>query len=235
MSARSPSVLAPGASPNAMSSVLRSRVRVVALVAGALWLPGCGGSADDEAREVRTTSVIADAKPVKASLLTPSDVQSAPRGSAKRAFLQYWSNLQFQAWMAAAQAYEPGLRRFIGQDVLIRALANQTAVYGSSRPQIVSASRSGDRTLIRYFRVGEKGKLPSSSSWTVDSAGTWHIAYDSLLDQALADLRQLEVQQATAPLAQKPVPAAIRAANRARKLQSEYAAKRAAQASAANP
>lgn len=196
------------------------------LVASTLMLAGCGGSADDEARRLQTRSVIATNDPVQRYLVSRAAIEKAPRGSVQRAFLQYWSDLQFQAYDAASFAYEPGLRRLIGDDVLIRALASQGASYRSSRPDIVSSTTNGDRAQVRYFRIGAQDTTPTSSSWTRDGTGRWLITYNPPLDQALADIRQLETQQAIDPLAQKSLPAAIRAGSRARKIQSEYAAQR---------
>lgn len=196
----------------------------LALVASVLVLGACGGSADDEARQVQTTSVIAKNDPVREFMVTEAEIDKAPRGSVERAFLQYWSDLQFQAWAVAARTYEPGLRRFLGVDILIRALSNQGPTYLSTRPDIVSAKTSGDRAVIRYFRIGNRGATPTSISWIRGDSGRWLITYDALLDQALADSRQLETQQAIDPVSQKPIPAAVRAGNKARKLQSQYVA-----------
>ena len=210
-----------------MSHALRSLSSCgLALVAGVLVFAGCGGSADEEARKVQASSVIAADDPVREFMIRDTEIQKAPTGSVERAFLQYWSDLQFQAWPIAARTYEPGLREFVGDDALIRALSNQGPVYLSTRPDIVSARTTGDRAVIRYFRIGEQATQPASMSWVRGEGGRWLIAYDALLDEALAQSRQLEVQQSIDPISQKPMPAAVRAGNRARKLQSDYAAQR---------
>ena len=198
----------------------------LALIASALVLIACGGSADDEARNVQTTSVIAKNDPVREFMVREDEIEKAPGGGVERAFLQYWSDLQFQAWAVAARTYEPGLRRFIGDDVLIRALSNQGPSYLSTRPDIVSAKVTGDRAVIRYFRIGDQATAPTSLSWIRNNTGRWLITYDALLDQALAQSRQLETQQSIDPISQKPIPAAVRAGNSARKLQSQYVAQR---------
>lgn len=172
---------------------------------------------------MQTTSVIAKNDPVKRFLVSQSEIERAPSGSVRRAFLQYWSDLQFQAWDTAAQTFEPDLRRYIGKDALMRALANQGSSYRSSRPDIVATTTNGSKALIRYFRIGTQDTAPTSISW-VRANGRWMVAYDPLLDQALGDLRQLETQQNINPLEQKPLPAAVRAGTRARKVQSQFAA-----------
>jgi hypothetical protein len=209
-----------------MTRAPRPPVFSLVLAVGALWLLGCGGSAGDEARKLETSSVIARRDPVPQYMVSTSAIERAPRRSAERAFLSYWSNLQFQAWSTAAQAYEPDLRHVIGDAVLVRALANQAAVYRASRPEVSSTTTTDGRTLIRYFRVSAKGRIASSSTWTRATDRRWLISFDPLLDGALAELRQLETQQAIAPLAQKPIAAAIRAANEARKIQSRYVQQR---------
>jgi hypothetical protein len=205
------------------------------LVASALLLSACGTSADEEARRLRAASVIAKDDPIQRFVVRRSAIGKARRGSAERAFLQYWSDLQFQAWPSAARMFEPGLRRLVGDDVLIRALANQAAAYRASRPDVVSATTRGDRALVRYLRIGIEGTAPASSSWRRYARGRWLISYDPLLDQALADLRQRETQERIDPLAQRPVPEAIRAASEARRIQSLYAARRRASAGPPRP
>lgn len=209
-----------------MNPGIRPTASGLLLVIAALGLPACGGSADDEARRVQTTSVIAKNDPVKRFLVTQQEIERAREGSARRAFLQYWSDLQFQAWESAAERFEPGLRRFIGEDTLIRALANQGSSYRSSRPDIAATISRGNRALIHYFRIGTDDPAPASISWVRDAGGRWHISFDPMLDQALGDIRQLETQQNVNPLAQKPSASALRAGARARRLQSQYAAQR---------
>jgi hypothetical protein len=209
-----------------MNPVTRSSVPALVLVGAALLLPACGGSADDEARRVQTTSVIAKNDPVKKYLVTQAEIEHEASGGVRRAFLEYWSALQFQGWNEAAKTFEPGLRRYVGTDALIRALANQGGSYRSSRPDIQYTTTRGNSALIRYFRVGADAPVATSISWTREGSGRWLISYDPLLDQALGDARQLEVQQNTDPLAQKPSAAAVRAGTRARRLQSQYVAQR---------
>lgn len=209
-----------------MSRALRTTISTLAFSLAAAYLSACGGSsADDEARQLNSASIIAKNEPVRRFMVSEQSIARAPAGSVKRAFLQYWSDLQFQAWRTASQSYAPGLRDAIGDDVLIRALANQGPSYLASKPVISSIKVSGDRALIRYFRVKPDGATPASAEWMQTRDRSWVISFDPLLDPAVAQLRQLEVQQAIDPLAQKPIPAAVRVGNRARKLQSEYAGK----------
>jgi len=209
-----------------MPADLRLPAWFTSLAVGVVCLSGCGGSADDEARELAQNSVIAKTNPVREFVVSQADIAKPAPGSPTRAFLQYWANLQFQAWTTAARTYQPGLRRVVGEGLLIRALEGQGPTYLSSRPEIVSTTTNGKQSLIRYLRRSAKEAVPSSITWERDPNGRWLISYDPLLNQALAERRQLDVQQSLDPLSQKPIPAAARAGQSARKLQSQYAGAR---------
>ena len=112
-----------------MPSDLRLSAWFTALLLGGLSMSGCGGSADDEARKLADKSVIAKTEPVRGSVVSQADIAKPAPGSPTRAFLQYWANLQFQAWTTAARTYEPGLRRLVGEELLIRALEGQGPIY----------------------------------------------------------------------------------------------------------
>lgn len=200
------------------------RLTACCLVVSAALLMGCGGSADDEARKINTLGVLRDSAPIPSYHVTDEEIAKAPKGTVRGAFLRYWNNLQFGAWAAAANTYEPGLRGHIGEGLLIRALTNQSATYRAGKPKVVSADTRRNRALVRYLRVGTD-VTPASMNWTRDAWGQWRIAYNPLLDQALGDVKQLEVQQQIDPLAQRPAADALRAGSRARLLQSEYLAR----------
>lgn len=209
-----------------MRSVSRFRASAPVLVAGALWLSGCGGTAKEQARKLQVRSIMATTDPVASVRVSESEIANAPRGSVQRAFLQYWSDAQFEGWLAVAQTYEPGLRQFVGQDALVQALTGESAIFRSSRPEIASVTLTvrGARALVRFYRVDTKEKVASSISWIRRAGGRWLIRYDPLLDRALSDLRQFEAQRSIDPLALTPAPAALRAGARASRLQSDYLA-----------
>lgn len=206
---------------------VRIRVGWLAIVA-ATAVAACGGSSSEEARKLHFRSVIETVKPVPQFVVTRSAIAATRPDSVEYALLTHWRNLQFRAWSAAARQYEPGLQGFIGFDLLTRALMTQASTYRASRPQHITTTRRGDGVRVRFVRHGADEVTPATMSWQRTRAGHWLISYDSLLDQALAEARQSETQQRLDPLSQRLLPAAIQAGIRARSIQSEYAARRAA-------
>src|SRR4051812_34627134 len=80
------------------------------LLAGAL--PGCGGGGDDNkaASTQRTAPLAAEERFVNPDRVTPAQIRKAPPGSVQRAFLQYWSALDYEDWRTAIAFFSPTLR-----------------------------------------------------------------------------------------------------------------------------
>jgi len=195
---------------------------ILAIVALPASVSGCGGGAKDEARELRAQSIISDPQPVSATVLTAKDLAHYKAGSVERAFSEYWSALQFEAWRTAASYYEPTLRTYIGDDLLLPALEGQAGIFLSNRPVISQVEHLNGETLVKYIlRDTGKNETTRSMAWR-RVQGKWRIVYDAFLDRALAESRQLEVQAQVDPVAQKPSPEALRAAGQARRLQSKF-------------
>jgi hypothetical protein len=184
---------------------------------------GCGRSAQNrEAQKLVNASVLSKTAPLNDRLVRQSEVKSASDDAAVRTFLGLWSLLQFQAWDRAEQLFEPGLRDTIGASLLAQALENDVVVWQSTRPRIVSASVAGGTATISFLARNEKDEvLPTAISFE-GAPGRWRVSYFGLLNPAIARTAEFRVQARVDPLATKPSPEAIRAADDAAKLQGDY-------------
>jgi hypothetical protein len=187
----------------------------VLVCATALAVAGC---ATTDSEPVNSQSIAAPAQ----NLLTSADISEVPAGTPGRAFLQYWSNLQYRAWSAALSAYEPTLARSIGVGQLVEALKTQAASFATSKPVLRGTTRVGDQYVVRYSIPDATGRLFASSiSWR-RSAGSWKIHYDTQLDGMLQLAAQTRVQNEIDPNASRPSKAAVQAGVQASRLQSQY-------------
>lgn len=196
--------------------------RLTAIVVAATGLAGCGGSAADEARRLQAKSVIEQLAPVQRYAVSRSQVTRLPAGTVERAFFRHWHTMQRHAGEAAARGFEPGLRRFVGMDLLGPALLRAGGTYRSARPRIASVRGGEAEALVVYDRITADAATRESMTFSRDPTGSWLIRHDPLLDQPLAEAAEHAVQVALDPLAQKLRPAAIRAGTRARGLQDAY-------------
>lgn len=196
--------------------------RWIALPAAVFLIASCGGGDDDAGlSKVQKRSIVASAPPLKEVLVTSAQINDQPAGSAQRAFLTYWSDLQYEAWANAASAYDPPLQRALGLDRITEGLKAQAAFYRSARPQLRGTSKEDGRTTIRYTVKNADGEeIPRSITWV--RGGGWKIFYDPTLDDGLAQAARAKVQTAVDPTAQKPSKSALRAADEASRLQSRY-------------
>lgn len=213
----------------------RRQGRAAVVVAVAAGLAGCGGSAAEEARRLQARSVLDGLSPIPRYAVTAAHMSRTPPASVERAFLQHWSKMQVRPGPTAARSFEPGLRRVVGEDLLALALARQGGAYRSSRPRIISARRDEDEALVVYDRIDADATARESMTFARDRAGTWLIRHDPLLDQALAEAAEQRAQRALDPLAQRLLPAAIRAGTTARGLQRRYLAQLERRATRATP
>lgn len=187
-------------------------------------IAGCGGGADDEARELNKRSVIAEAPPLEEFLVSEQEIKKASDETPERSLLNYWASLQYQSWDTATAYYATDLREFLGDDRLQYALANQAAYFRSSRPKDIEVRSSNGKSVTKFLVEDQKGnETPSSVTWA-RRGGAWRIVHDPYLNNALAQARQLDIQVAVDPTSQKPSKEALRAAYAARKLQAAFAA-----------
>jgi hypothetical protein len=160
------------------------------------------------------------------AIVTQKEIGRTKAGSAQRALLQYWRDMQYKAWTTAAERYDPGLRRYLGGSRILNGLSTQAAEFRASRPFITGVAKRGGET-VTYFVVRDTKhtETPTSIAWK-RVGGSWQIAYDPSLDDALAVASQQAAQLRIDPAAQKPSTAALRAGSAARKLQQAYLGRR---------
>lgn len=195
----------------------------VALLTCATAALGCSSSAlKRQAQQLQSTSVLSKTAPLSERLVKPSEIASASDAAATRTFLQLWSLLQFQAWDRATLLFEPGLRNAIGPSLLAQALEDYVIVWQGTKPQIISARATGDKSLITFMSRNEAGDLMPGSISFQRVEGRWLVYFFSLLDPAIERTVQLRAQARIDPLATKPSPEAVRQGLAAGPLQSNY-------------
>lgn len=159
----------------------------LALIGLALAISACGDSEEGPAANVRQNSLVAQ-----------SELDRYPQRSVERTFLQYWSDLQYNAWADVAAYYDPAFRDFIGTARLVAAKKTGSSVYPYIRPEIKEAQTEDDLTTVYYALSMDDGTTElASASWREDD-GNWQLVFDSRLDGELATLAQERVALAEA-------------------------------------
>ncbi len=161
------------------------------------------------------------------NVLQPSDFSRYPEASAERAFIEYWSDLQYRSWANMAAYYHPRFRDFVGTDAVIGAKKLNASIYPLLKPAIVRVDADGEDTTVYYTLRLTTGSKELNSITLRRDDGNWQIIYDSRLDEELAQLAQnraeikeegaLRTDASTPPSAQ-----AVRAAQSAAQLQARF-------------
>jgi hypothetical protein len=193
-------------------------------------LMGCAGD-DDGDRSSSSGSIVATDSGGSApgsQLVDDEDIRQTKRGSARRAFLNFWTALQYQAWSSAVSYYEPGLAEAIGKVRLIEALKAASPLFYRTKPALGLPFRRGDDVVVPYTVVDLSGaSVPTSTVWR-RLGGQWRIHYHPQLDGFLRSSVQTTVQTRIDPAAREPAKEAVRAGQAASRIQSEYLARSAA-------
>jgi hypothetical protein len=172
-----------------LRSVSRSTLFKVALPFFAAWvvilgISACGDSSPTEERAPN-------------NLVSQAEVDRQPADSAERAFLAYWSDLQYQSWAEVAAYYEPAFRDSVGTAAIIGGKKINGSSYPQLKPAIVRVRNKDDFTTVNYSLVFIDGsKELASVTWRKDG-GSWQIVYDSRLDAELKQYAEnrVELQQ----------------------------------------
>ena len=128
------------------------------------------------------------------NLISRSEVDKAGADSTERAFLEYWSDLQYQSWAEVASYYEPAFRDSVGTAAIIGGKKINASSYPQLKPTIVKVRDNGDFTTINYSLVFIDGsKELASVTWRQDG-GSWQLVYDSRLDAELKQYAENRVE-----------------------------------------
>lgn len=186
--------------------------------AAAITFTGCGDSNESAPRE----SVVGELPALERTLISDDELSTAPSGSARRAFLRYWSALQFQDWAGAAAFYEDRLLRHVGLDTVIEGLKGQADYFRTNKPRVVRTTRLGGRESV-YFLIDDPSgrRITRSISW-LRRGGSWRIFYDPYLDAAIQTAVQNATQLDIDPTSREAADRAVRAGAAAAQLQSRY-------------
>ncbi len=148
--------------------------------------------------------------------LQPQEVTRQPVGSPQRAFLDYWLDLQHEAFVDALRWFSPHLAACLGQARIVTALQSEAPFYASSRPNISFVNRSGTSATILYRArsVPSPNSTSLSVTWML-IGGKWRLAYDPFLNEALRQAAENAISPGTAASKQ-----ALLAGEQAARLQS---------------
>jgi hypothetical protein len=202
------------------SSALHSRATV--LFAVFALASGCSSDEQKVSRNVATRSIVDQAPPLNDVLIPTREVENAPPGSVRRAFLEYWRLLQYQALADAIGRVDPGLVRYIGADQMAEAFKAEAPYFRSVKPRITDVRSTGRiRTVLYTVKDANGDATPRSVQWQRVRRG-WRVRYDAFLDIAIRDAVQNATQLAVDPEATEPGRRAEQAGYKASRLQSTY-------------
>jgi hypothetical protein len=146
-----------------------------------LGISSCGDSSPETER-------------VPNNLVAQSEVDRQPTGSVEAAFLEYWSDLQYQSWAEVAAYYEPDFRAAVGTAAIIGGKKVNAPSYPLLKPEIVRVRDRGDFATINYsLRFIDGSKELASVTWR-KLGGSWQLVYDSRLDAELKQYAENRVE-----------------------------------------
>jgi len=200
-----------------------SRRRAVGAVVGACFaLCGCGSSTATEPDAVEAESITEGVRAPSQSEITEDDLDRFKRGTASRSFVEFWSDLQSQDWVAATDRYSRGHQRVVGPRRILEALKYQAGLYRGAKPAIQAQSTRRGLATIRFSYTDPAGARRLSSTIWQQESGRWRLVFDGLLEGALRSWAQAKTQQITAPPALKPNREALKAGIEASERQGRY-------------
>lgn len=199
-----------------------TRRPAVIVMAFTLTLTGCGGSTRQTSDAVQSNGITADVRAPSKNEITDADLRRVKDGTASRALLAFWSDLQWQDWVGAVDRYSPGLQRVVGVRNLLEALKSQAGMYRGAKPSVRRETRRRGYTVVRFTFTDQSGNRQLSSTIWRREAGRWRLVFDGLLDGALRSWAQARAQQMTGPDAAKPTKQALKAGIDASELPGRY-------------
>lgn len=188
----------------------------------ALGLTACGGS--ETSAPLAKQSIADQSKVLKRELVSERDISAVGAGSPERAFLEYWSDVQYGNLRRALLAFHPELVDQITAGSMTAALRNALPFYRASKPVIERVIREGEDVTLHYYAATQSsGAAAAPLSTTLRRIdGEWRIVYSSALDDELKIVAQAQEQARIRPGAQQLDPRAIAAGERAAGLQAAF-------------
>ena len=179
----------------------------------------CGGASDaDRALQEQTDEqrpLAAEDRLVERKLVSALDIRREAPGSVRRAFLEYWSAIEYQEWGVAVAFMSEEIRRALEPEYLVAALRAEGESNLPVRPPIRRVVTTRGLATVRYFVRASDGALrPTSISWSRRN-GQWYVVYGATLDASYSAAVQQAVQNETDPTASTPSDEAVRAGARA--------------------
>lgn len=171
----------------AFRSATRSPLFRVAIPFLAAWIVILGisacGSSEEEPQRVPNNLISQ----------TEADKRQA---AVERAFLEYWSDLQYQSWAEVAAYYLPAFRDSVGTATIIGGKKLNGSSYPQLKPKIVRLRNNGEFTTINYSLRFLDGSTELASTTWRKVGDAWQLAYDSRLDAELKQYAENKVEYA---------------------------------------
>jgi hypothetical protein len=201
---------------------MRATKRIASVAAATIvaGLSACAGSDDGEVassdRIARTGASPAAVGPqgrltAQPAPLTLADLRKQPKGSPQAAVLELWFWGQWGSAPNIVAAYMPRIRSTIGVSNITGAYAQQRVDLLDSLPRIAAVRRTKLGAFVG-LEILTKQNEPRRESFLLQqpSSDGWRVAYDTLLERALAGYVQTTVQSTIDPNAERPAARAIR-------------------------
>jgi len=166
-------------------AALRFAAVLAAVLLGAVSISACGNSAEGPSASTPPSNIV-----------KRSEVNGYPDGSAEKAFLEYWSSLQYQAWAEAASYYAPSFRDAVGTAAIVGAKKVNAPSYPALKPEIAEVVDKGGLTTVKYTLRLSDGTLERAAVTWEKIGGNWQIVFDSRLDAELNQFAENRVELA---------------------------------------
>jgi hypothetical protein len=148
-------------------------------------------------------------KLLERQLVTRSQIDGAPRASARRAFYEYWSALEHEEWTVVLSYFPGATQRTLGVATLLAALRIEATNNHPVLPLVRDVRTERDQTTsVRYYvRRGDGTLRATSLIWRRDPGG-WYIAYSPTLSDSYTVAVALARQSGGKPLSKTAAEAA---------------------------
>lgn len=139
-------------------------------------------------------SSTAEPERVPNNLIARSETDAQKTGSVELAFLEYWSDLQYQSWAEVAAYYAPDFRDSVGTAAIVGGKKVNASSYPQLKPTIVSVRSDGALTTIKYSLLFIDGSKELAAVTWRKQGGSWQLVYDSRLDVELKQYAENRIE-----------------------------------------